>query len=118
MRLASRSRDPRDRERAQRRSSQESLPREGDKWEEREREQSPVEPPISREGDQRSSPAETEESTGEGSASTSERRAEPEGCFLWRSPLHHRPVPTNATYHIRRTFYTPTPHTCRVRIPK
>ena len=59
-----RSRDPRDRERAQRRSSRESRPHEGDKREERER--SPVEPPISRESDQRSPPAETEESTREG----------------------------------------------------
>ena len=38
---------------------------EGDEQEERERERSPVEPPISQEGDRRSPPAETEESTRE-----------------------------------------------------
>ena len=59
--------DPRDRERAQRRSSRSSRPLEGDEQEEHEweRERSPVEPPISQEGDRRSPPAETEESTGE-----------------------------------------------------
>ena len=65
-----RAHDPRDRERAQRCSSRSSRPREGDEWKEHERERSPVEPPISQEGDRRSPHAETEQSTGEGSAST------------------------------------------------
>ena len=65
-----RSRNPRDRERAQRRPSRESRPREGNKREEREHERSLVDPPISRERDRRSCPAEIEEATREGSAST------------------------------------------------
>ena len=65
--LRERSRDPR--ERAQRRSSRESRPREGDKREEHDPERAPVEQPILREDDRRSPPAETEESTGEGSSS-------------------------------------------------
>ena len=61
---------PRDRERAQQRSSQESQPLKGDRREERERERSPGKPPNPREGDRRSPPGGLEESTGEGSAST------------------------------------------------
>ena len=64
------SHDLRDLERAQRRPSREFRPLEGDKREEREWEQSPVDSPILQEHDRRSPPAETEESTGEGSAST------------------------------------------------
>ena len=61
---------PRDHERVQRCPPQESRPREGDECEEHERERSPVDFPIPRECDRRSHPAETEEATGEGSAST------------------------------------------------
>ena len=64
------SHDLRDLERAQRRPSREFRPLEGDKREEREWEQSPVDLPILQEHDRRSPPAETEESIGEGSAST------------------------------------------------
>ena len=63
---------PPDQELAQRHPSQASRPRKGEDREEREQEPSSVDSPISQECDRRSRPAETEEATEEGSASTSD----------------------------------------------
>ena len=98
------------RDRPKQRSSRESRPHEGDKQEEHEWERSPVEPPISREGDQLSPPAETEESTGEGSASTSDscERDDPATSTSRREEAAESPDPAEAEAHVAPPPASPT----------
>ena len=91
-------RNSRDRERAQRRSSRKSRPHEGDERNEREQQRSLVDSPISRERDRRSRPAEKEEATREGSASTGDscERDDPTTPTLGREEAAESPEYTEA----------------------